>query len=75
MHNIDEPVQLDKSASHPEYDSAKWSVVPFKESDSTTVPTTVNAHTSSSAQLLNESSLTWWKDPEDPSERMALADL
>ncbi|KAG1068361.1 hypothetical protein G6F42_026385 [Rhizopus arrhizus] len=24
---------------------------------------------------MNESSLTWWKDPEDPSERMALDDL
>lgn len=75
MHNIDEPVQLDKSASHPEYESAKWSVVPFKEPDSAAAPITANVHTSSSAQLMNKSSLTWWKDPEDPSERMALDDL
>lgn len=75
MHNIDEPVQLDKSASHLEYDSAKWSVVPFKKSDNTTAPITANVHTLSSAQLMNESSLTWWKDPEDPSERIALDDL
>ncbi|KAI8644348.1 hypothetical protein BD408DRAFT_340692 [Parasitella parasitica] len=37
--------------------------------------TTANVYTSSPAQLLNESSLTWWKDPENPSERMALDDL
>lgn len=78
--NIDEPVQLDKSASHLNYDSSNWSVVPFKEAETmpsnmhTTAATTTTT-TTSSAQLMNESLLTWWKDPEDPSERMALDDL
>ncbi|GAN01846.1 hypothetical protein MAM1_0012c01281 [Mucor ambiguus] len=70
-----EPVQLDKSASHTHYDSSKWSVVPFKESE--TIPSNMHTTTTttSSTQLMNEFSLTWWKDPEDPSERMALDDL
>ncbi|KAL9541078.1 hypothetical protein MBANPS3_009329 [Mucor bainieri] len=72
-----EPVQLDKSASHTNYDSSNWSVVPFKEPESTpsNIHTTITATTTSSAQLMSEASLTWWKDPEDPSERMALDDL
>ncbi|CEP09599.1 hypothetical protein [Parasitella parasitica] len=68
-----ESVHLDKSDNFPEYDSAKWSVIPFKESDST-MSTTANDY-APSAQLINESSLTWWKDPENPYERMALDDL
>ncbi|EPB91905.1 hypothetical protein HMPREF1544_01199 [Mucor circinelloides 1006PhL] len=68
-----EPVQLDKSANHVNYDSSNWSVVPFKEPEA--MPSNLYTTTTSSTQLMNESSLTWWKDPEDPSERMALDDL
>jgi len=66
-------VQLDKSANHVNYDSSNWSVVPFKEPEA--MPSNLYTTTTSSTQLMNESSLTWWKDPEDPSERMALDDL
>jgi hypothetical protein len=73
-----EAVQLDKnSVSNTNYDSSKWSVVPFKEDNSQTFQPNSNSatFTSTTNQLASESSLTWWKDPEDPSERMALDDL
>lgn len=52
----------------PPDNSDSWSVVPF-QSTTNTRPVTPRANIS------NESSLTWWKDPEDPTERMALDDM
>lgn len=54
----------------PPTDPSTWSVVPFKEPD-----VFVPSAPSSNIQISNESSLTWWKDPEDPSDRIALDDL
>jgi hypothetical protein len=54
-------------------DSSNWSVIPFKENnnmESSTVPAS-----NRSSYVSKESLLTWWKDPEDPSKRMALDDL
>lgn len=52
------------------YDTSQWSVVPFKP-EGVVNTATVNP----TNQLVNESCLTWWKDPEDPSERLALDNM
>lgn len=48
-------------------DSDSWSVVPF-QSPNYTRPVTPEV------TISKESSLTWWKDPEDPNDRLALDD-
>lgn len=50
------------------HDSSRWSVIPFKEN--TEIPVV-----QSTSYISKESSLTWWTDPENPSERIALDDL
>ncbi|KAG2232185.1 hypothetical protein INT48_004113 [Thamnidium elegans] len=54
----------------PPTDSSSWSVIPFKEPE-LPINTAINKTTLST----DESSLTWWKDPENPSDRIALDDL
>ncbi|KAI9255954.1 hypothetical protein EDC94DRAFT_523891 [Helicostylum pulchrum] len=54
----------------PPTDSSSWSVIPFKEPEPL-IHTAIKKTTLST----DESSLTWWKDPEDPSDRIALDDL
>ncbi|KAI9345734.1 hypothetical protein BD770DRAFT_183560 [Pilaira anomala] len=51
-------------------DPSTWSVIPFKAPD-TSAPLTIPT----SKKVPTESILTWWKDPEDPSDRIALDDL
>ncbi|KAI8980542.1 hypothetical protein BDB01DRAFT_234713 [Pilobolus umbonatus] len=52
---------------------AQWSVVPYTPK----VPTsaTVVEPSMTNKQYIEHSSLTWWRDPEDPSERTALIDM
>ncbi|KAG0166841.1 hypothetical protein DFQ30_006655 [Apophysomyces sp. BC1015] len=52
----------------PTQESANWSVVPFVSSENKMVVDPKNP-------LFTKSSLTWWKDPEDPSQRKVTNDL
>jgi hypothetical protein len=66
-----EPAKLVKSSTvTANYDTSKWSVVPFKPDVVVDTPSTVTTN-----QLDNESCLTWWKDPENPSERLVLDNM
>ncbi|KAI8876918.1 hypothetical protein K501DRAFT_199353 [Backusella circina FSU 941] len=60
-------ISVKKVSEQRQYDSSQWSVVPFKPVEPAP-PALVTS-------VPSKSSLTWWKDPEDPSERLALDDL
>lgn len=65
-----EPTKIIQQSAEitPPTDSTSWSVVPFKNPTyaSPVIPAT---------NISKESSLTWWKDPENPTERIALDDV
>lgn len=59
-----------------QHDSSTWSVVPFKPAEHFVDRATVTTTTATTPiHTPIESLLTWWKDPEDPSDRIALDDL
>lgn len=58
-----------------QHDSSTWSVVPFKPTENFVDKTTMTITTTTPTHTPIESLLTWWKDPEDPSDRIALDDL
>ena len=51
-------------ASPPVQDSSTWSVVPFTPKENLMIPTTKET-----VNINNNYSLTWWEDPQDPSQR------
>ncbi|CAO3584325.1 unnamed protein product [Absidia cylindrospora] len=55
------------------HDPSSWSVVPFTANDAS--PATATEPNIKSERPFTQPSLTWWSDPEDPSARVAIADI
>ncbi|KAI9483837.1 MAG: hypothetical protein EXX96DRAFT_477150 [Benjaminiella poitrasii] len=58
-----------------QHSSSNWSVVPYNKNEFNSTTITATTTTTTTAASNNEFSLTWWKDFEDPNERMALDDV
>lgn len=76
-----EPVHLDKTKTSTKeintHDTSQWSVVPFRSDvgEDQQITASVTPVSDTNHQLVNDSRLTWWKDPENPSERLAVNHL